>query len=163
MTTQRDSLLELANSVHARLLELLDGMDYCLDWRADADSWSVRQVVYHLLDTPPGGIHGILKGLVDGSLTEYDLWADRDNLTPERMEHDMEQVRGDIALLFDGLADTLGAAADADLLEKTVVVHIKSRNEDTTRNGEELLLRQFTGHWEDHLSQLKELRESLGF
>lgn len=163
MTSQRDSLVELAGSVQTRLMELLDGMDYCLDWRAESESWSVRQVIYHLLDTPPGGIQGIVKGLVDGTLTEYDLWADRDNITPQRMEHDLEQLRSDINGLFADLNQTLAGASDQDLLEKAVTVHIKSRNEDATRNGKELLERQFTGHWEDHLNQLQEVREALGF
>ncbi|PKB83226.1 MAG: hypothetical protein BZY88_02735 [SAR202 cluster bacterium Io17-Chloro-G9] len=163
MTSHRDSLLELAQSVHIRLLELLDGMDYCLDWKAEADSWSVRQVTYHLLDTPPGGLNGVLKGLLSGDLKEYDLWADLDNITSERMEHDLDRIREEINQVFSGLAGTLATAGDQELLEKTVVVHLKSRGEDVQRNANDLLQRGFGGHWKDHLEQLQELRESLGF
>ena len=163
MTSQRDALSETATSTHNRLLALLDGMDYCLDWKAEADAWSVRQVVYHLLDTPPGGLGGVLQGLVDGTLTEYDLWADRDNMTPERMEHDLEQMREDINRAFAGLSATLSGCTDQDLLGKTVTVHFKSRNEDGSRNGSELLERGFGVHWEDHLNQLRQTRELLGF
>ena len=163
MTSHRDSLLETVRSVQGRLLELLDGMDYCLDWKAEPDSWSIRQLVYHLLDTPPGGLNGVLKGLVSGTLKEYELWADRDNLTTERMEHDMERLLQDINQLFSEVIETLAAATDHDMLQKTVVVHNKTRGEDGVRNGSELLQRGFGGHWEDHLKQVREVRESLGF
>ena len=163
MTSDRDALLETVQSVQRRLLELLDGMDYCLDWKAEPDSWSVRQLVSHLLETPPGGLNGVLKGLLSGTLKEYDLWADLDNLTAERMEHDMERLRQDINQLFAEVANSLAEATDQDMLEKTVVVHNKSRGEDALRNGSELLQRGFGGHWEDHLKQVREIRESLGF
>ena len=163
MTSQRDALSATATSVQTRLLGLLEGMDYCLDWKADADAWSVRQIIYHLLDTPPGGLSGVLQGVVDGTIKEYDLWADRDNLTPERMEHDLGQLQEDINRFFSGLSDTLGRSTDEDLLEKTVTVHMMSRGEDASRNGSELLERGFGFHWEDHLKQLQETRGLLGF
>jgi hypothetical protein len=163
MTSQRDALSATASSVQTRLLGLLDGMDYCLDWKADADAWSVRQIIYHLLDTPPGGLSGVLQGVVDGTIKEYDLWADRDNLTPERMEHELGQMQEDINRFFAGLSDTLSKCTDEDLLEKTVTVHMVSRGEDASRNGSELLERGFGFHWEDHLKQLQETRELLGF
>ena len=163
MTSPRDTLLELAKSVQTRLLELLDGMDYCLDWKSDADSWSVRQLVYHLLDTPPGGLNGVLDGLLSGTLKEYDLWADLDNITPERMEHDIEGIRRDIDRFFSELKSTLAASADQDLQEKTVVIHLKSRGELVQRSAGDLLQRGLGGHWKGHLEQLQELRESLGF
>ena len=163
MTSPKESLSESARSVQTRLLELLDGMDYCLDWKTESDSWSVRQVVYHLLDTPPGGLNGVLKGLLSGELAEYELWADLDNITPGRMEHDIEEIRQDIDQTFSDLAVTLASATDQDLLEKIVVVHLKSRGEDVQRTADDLIRRGFEGHWEGHLGQLKELRESLGF
>ena len=163
VTSLKESLLELARSVQTRLLVLLDGMDYCLDWKAESDSWSVRQVVYHLLYTPPGGLNGVLKGLLSGRLAEYELWADLDNITPGRMEHDIEEIRQDIDQAFSDLAVALASATDQDLLEKTVVVHLKSRGEYVHRTADDLLRRGFEGHWEGHLEQLKELRESLGF
>ena len=163
MTSQRDALSATATSVQTRLLGLLDGMDYCLDWKSEADAWSVRQIIYHLLDTPPGGLGGVLQGLVDGTLKEYDLWADRDNLTPERMEHELEQMQEDINRFFAGLSETMARCTDEDLLEKTVTVHMKSRGEDASRNGSDLLERGFGFHWEDHLKQLQETRELLGF
>ena len=163
MTSAKESLSELAQSVHTRLMELLDGMDYCLDWKDQEDSWSVRQVVYHLLGTPPGGLNGVLKGVLSGDLAEYDLWADLDNITPQRMEHDRGTIRQEVEQHFSELASALASATDQDLSEKTVVVHLKSRGEDVERTAEELLRRGLEGHWQGHLEQLGEVRESLGF
>ena len=162
MTTQRDSLMESVRAVQTQLLQLLEGMDYCLDWKSEPDSWSVRQLVYHLVDTPPGGLNGILRGFLDGTLSEYDLWADRDNLTPERLTYDLERVRMDLNQVFSGIEESLHRATDQDLVEKNVVVHLKSRGEEVRRNGLELIQRGFGGHWQSHLEQLKALRESLG-
>ena len=163
MTSPKESLSELARSVQTRLMELLDGMDYCLDWKAQEDSWSVRQLVYHLLDTPSGGLNGVFKDVLSGGLTEYDLWADLDNITPQRMGHDIERVRQDIEQLFSDLALSLASATDQDLVGGTVVVHLKSRGEDVQRTADDLLRRALEGHWQGHLEQLQELRESLGF
>ena len=44
-------------------------MDYCLDWKPDASAWCARQVVYHLLNTPPGGLASVVKGVLSGGLT----------------------------------------------------------------------------------------------
>lgn len=163
MTSAKDSLSELARSVQTRLMELLDGMDYCLDWKDQEDSWSVRQVVYHLLDTPQGGLSGVLKGVLSGELAEYDLWADLDNITPQRMENDLDTIRQEVDRLFSELAAALASATDQDLFEKTVVIHLKSRGEDIQRTADELLRRGLEGHWQGHLEQLLEVRESLGF
>ena len=57
MTTLRDGLLEDAHSIRAELDWLLAGMEYCLDWKPDQGAWSAREVVYHIVDTPEGGIH----------------------------------------------------------------------------------------------------------
>ncbi len=84
MVSLRDASLENARAIRTELLHLLEGMDYCLDWKSDPSSWCTREVVYHLLDTPPGGIHSILQGTLSGELKEFDLWADRTNMTPER-------------------------------------------------------------------------------
>ena len=58
MTPMSDAITAHVANLHAartQLLELLDGMDYCLDWKLEPSDWSARQVVYHLLESPPGG------------------------------------------------------------------------------------------------------------
>ena len=56
MASTLDSRMAAILDTQNRLLRLLEGMDYCLDWKPDPAEWSARQVIYHLLDTPPGGL-----------------------------------------------------------------------------------------------------------
>ena len=89
MTSVRDHHLETTRAIRAELSGLLEGMDYCLDWKPEPTAWGVREVVYHLLDTPPGGIHSVVQGIISGVLTEYELWADESKITPERQATSM--------------------------------------------------------------------------
>ena len=82
LTSSKQAHLDNAAVIQGELTALLDGMDYCLDWKPDPESWSAREVLYHLLDTPPGGIHKVAAGIVAGSITEYEIWSDRSNMTP---------------------------------------------------------------------------------
>ena len=144
------------------LMGSLDGMDYCLDWKPESSAWSVREVVYHLLDTPPGGVHSIISGAISGQFAEYEIWSDLTNLTPERTAADMEAMAADIQAFFNGMEEALHGAAEEDLDGKSVMVHQRTRGIDETRTVEALLV-GFQRHWSDHLAQIKELRESLGF
>jgi hypothetical protein len=162
LTTQKEAHLATISSIQAELLQLLDGMDYCLDWKPEANAWSAREVVYHLLDTPPGGVHRVLKGMFSGTLKEYDLWADRSNMTPERQACDAERVRQDIGGFFQALEEAVAAFNEQDFEGKSVLVHLRSRDRDETRTAQALLERGFTRHWREHLEQIKALREALG-
>ena len=157
-----DSHKASIRDAQGRLVDLLEGMDYCLDWKPEPSAWSPRQVVYHLLDSPPGGLASVVKGVISGGLTEYDLWADLDNVTPERQAHDLERVLQDINAFFSSMEEALAAADGQDLAVKRAVVHNKSRGTDDERTAEEILNRGFGVHWAGHLEQLQELRESLG-
>ena len=81
MTTARDQHLTNVNEIRAELFQILEGMEGCLDWRPDAESWSAREVITHMLYTPPGGVPEILEGLLSGEVREYDLWADQKYLS----------------------------------------------------------------------------------
>ena len=163
MTSLRDHHLEKTRAIRAELSDLLEGMDYCLDWIPEPTDWSVREVVYHLLDTPPGGVHSVVQGILSGELKEYELWADECNITPERQAKDIAGLREDIDNLFQGLEQALAAATDGDLSGKPVMAHIRSRGIDEQRNVDVLLERGFARHWREHLNQIVELRAALGF
>ena len=162
MASTLDSRMAAILDTQNRLLRLLEGMDYCLDWKPDPSDWSARQVVYHLLDTPPGGLVSVVRGMISGDLTEYDLWADLDNMTPDRQTHDLERLRQDINEFFSSMENVLAAADGRDLADMRAVVHNKTRGTDDERTAAEILERGFGGHWAGHFEQLEELRESLG-
>ena len=162
MTTERDSQLERAQGIQSELLGLLDGMDYCLDWKPDSSVWSVREVVYHLLDTPAGGVHTVLQGILSGELTEYEVWADGTNITPERQTNDIETILEDISELFSGIESALVGASDQDLTQKTALAHLRSYDREDQRTAAALLEGVFARHWREHLVQIRELRDTLG-
>ena len=162
MTRQRDAHLATVHSIKDELLQLLDGMDYCLDWKPDSSAWSAREVVYHLLDTPPGGVHQVLRGILSGQIKEYDLWADRSNMTPERLAYDAEQVRVDIGQFFRGMEEALSLAAEEDFAGKSILLHLHRLGRDETWTAQMLLERPFARHWQEHVTQIRELKTSLG-
>ena len=96
-------------------MELLDGMNYCLDWKPSDSDWSAREIVYHLLDTPPGGMAAVVRGIVSGEISEYEIWSDRTNVTEARATLDMDEIHADIGAFFAVFGDGLATAADGDL------------------------------------------------
>ena len=162
MATSKPEHLQNLQSIRHELIQLLDGMDYCLDWKPDTSAWSARDLVYHLVDTPPGGIHGVVEGILSGQLTEFDLWSDGNNMTPERLAYDIEQVRQDVLGVLDGLQHSLTGAAEEELSQKSAMVHQRNRGWDEPRTVENLLLGLFARHWKEHLEQFGELRQALG-
>lgn len=162
MTTNRQGYLDKAAELRAGYLSAIEGMDYCLDWKADDSAWSAREQIYHVIDTPPGGVGPLLSAITAGQVTEYDLWADRTNLTPERSEYDMARVKADLEGFFVSLEQAIGATAEEDFEGKSVLMHQRTRQIDEERTVGTVLDRTLNNHLADHLTQLKELRDSLG-
>ena len=162
MATQKSENLGKVLGVKVELLRLLDGMDYCLDWKPDESAWSARQVVYHVLDTPSGGINHVLWGILSGDTEEFEIWADRDNITPDRMAYDVEQIREDVDEFFREMEEAIESASPDDFDDKSVLVHLRSRGVDEERTLQTLLERTFDGHRRAHLGQIRDLRDALG-
>ena len=57
MVTGKQAHIESVRNIQSELLAVLEGMDYCLDWKPDSEDWSARELVYHVLDTPPCSAH----------------------------------------------------------------------------------------------------------
>lgn len=160
MTTIQ-SQRENIDSLRAYLMELLDGMNYCLDWKPEDSDWSAREIVYHLLDTPPGGNAELVRKIVSGEIAEYEIWSDRTNVTEARSTLDMAEIESDISAFFRLFDAALAAATDSDLQGRRVLMHQRTRGEDMERTLEEALA-GIDRHWRAHMEQLKELREALG-
>ena len=160
MTTiqiQRENIESLRSS----LLKVMDGMNYCLDWKPEESDWSAREIVYHIIDTPPGGMASVVKGIVSGEITEYEIWSDRSNVTEARATLDMAEVETDITAFFDVFSKALAAATDDDLQGRRALMHQRTRGQDEERTLETALA-GFDRHWRAHLEQLGELRSALG-
>ena len=161
MATGKQEHLESIRSVKSELLAALVGMDYCLDWKQDDSEWSARELVYHVLDTPPGGAQNLVEGILAGEIQEYEIWSDRTNMTPERIEFDLERVNADIEAFFTSLDESVSEVSDEDLEGKKVLMHQRTRGVDEERTLNAILDRTLNGHIRDHLAQLQDLREIL--
>ena len=155
--SQRENIGTLRSS----LLKVLDGMNYCLDWKPEESDWSAREIVYHIIDTPPGGMASVVKGIVSGEITEYEICSDRSNVTEARATLDMAEVKADITAFFDVFSKALAAATDDDLQDRRALMHQRTRGQDEERTLETALA-GFDRHWRAHLEQLGELRSALG-
>ena len=163
MTTQRDSYLQEIESIRAELGRLVEGMDYCLDWKPDDEEWSAREVVYHMVDTPSGGVHGAVSGILDRSLGELPVTAGLTNLTAERQAQDLEAVREDVEAVLAGMERALHSTMDAQLAESVVLFHSITRSTKEERTAQSVVEGLFLRHWREHLGQLAALRDALGF
>ena len=161
MATGKQAHIESVRNIKSELLAVLVGMDYCLDWKQEPEEWSARELVYHVLDTPPGGAHGLVKGIISGETSEYELWSDLTNMNPERAAYDLDQVNADIETFFQSLEDSLSGISDADLETKKVLMHQRTSKVDEERTIDAILERTLNVHIKEHLAQLQELRDAL--
>ena len=162
MTSRREAHLQNVRAIRDETFSILEGMDYCLDWKPDPEAWSAREVIYHLVDTPPGGLHRLFQGLLSGNLPEFDLTPDLTNMTPERQTFHLEKARQDLEEVLDGIEQAVSNASDDDVATKSVLAHLIARGRDEERTAQMLLEGLFARHWRGHLEQLRELREALG-
>ena len=162
MTTQRDRHLENLRSIRGQLFALLEGMDYCLDWKPDPESWSAREVIYHLVDTPAGGLHTVLRGVLSGELREFEVTPDQTNLTADRQTVDLAQAIQDLAGVLDGIEAAISRTDDDLIASRSAAAHLTARGRWEDRTAQMLLEGLFARHWRGHLEQLQELRETLG-
>ena len=162
MTTARDSILEEAYAIHKSLEELLDGMDYCLDWKAEDTDWSAREVLFHILEVPEGGIGAAIGEVIDGELLQLTIIDGETNLTPEREALDLEAIIELIQAYFTRLEEVLANTTDQQLEQLTTQCYLPSLNRYEDRTPRKLLEELLVRHWTEHLGQLSDLRSNLG-
>ena len=144
-----------------QVLELLDGMDYCLDWKLEPADWSARQVVYHLLESPPGGLQRVLWAAISGE-EAIEVWAGDDNVTPERASYDLEQVLEDIAGFFTAMEEALEAVGKQESEGALVMDRHQTSGGGQDYTVGRLLDSMFGAHWNEHMDQVRALRDALG-
>ena len=144
------------------LADALDGMDNCLDWKNDSDNWSAREIIYHLVDTPPEGMDSLIRRILNKPKGEFELIPDLTNVTGERLLKDVKEVKGDVFKILDNLELLIKEASDVDLTGKTILVHLLARGVSADRTASNLLHGLFVRHWFEHVAQLYHIRVGLG-
>ena len=162
MTTQRDSFLVDVQTLRSELARLLEGIDYCFDWKLNFEEWSAREIIYHMVDTPAEGIHTAIQEILDGTIQELPVIANLTNLTQERQANDLDKVREDLEAVLSGMESTLASTTDAELAERKVINHSITRAVKDERSAQDLVAGLFLRHWREHLRQLATLRQTLG-
>ena len=142
--------------------QILNGMDYCLDWKPEEGEWSARQVFYHLVDTPPAGLHSTASAILRGEIQNLTFLDGIVDVTPERQNTDLSQILEEMEAILTGIEEVISATSDTDLEGKTVSVLFPARNANEVRSVGTLIERSLGYHWRDHLGQLAALREALG-
>ena len=156
----RDENLATVRRIRDELTSLLEGMDYCLDWK-DGDNWCAREVLYHLVDTPEGGIGSVIAGVLNGTREEVLILPDANNMTPERMATDIGDALAGPLSILQTAEDAIAAASDADFTERTAMAHLPHREIHEMRTAQ-AFIDGLERHWGEHLNQLRVIRETLG-
>ncbi len=152
--------LAIVQRIRAELTGLLDGMDYCLDWK-DGDGWCAREVLYHLVDTPEGGIGNVIAGVLGGTRDEVTILPDANNMTPERMAADIDEALAGPLAILQTAEDAIASAGDGDFEERTALAHLPHRGIHEQRTAQSFI-DGLERHWGEHLNQIRAIREALG-
>jgi hypothetical protein len=156
----RAANLATVRRLREELTGLLDGMDYCLDWK-DGDNWCAREVLYHLVDTPEGGIGSVIAGVLAGTLPEVTILPDANNMTPERMATDIDEALAGPLAILQIAEDAVAGADDDDFEQRTTFVRLPHRGVEETRAAQSII-DGLERHWGEHLNQIRAIREALG-
>lgn len=162
MVLRNTDLLVAIRTLKQDLTDVLDGMDNCLDWKNDPNSWSAREVIYHLIDTPAEGMDFLLRRALKTEGEAFELVPDINNMSEVRLLNDIEQVKADILNILDNLELIITDASWEELTEKTIVVDLVAQGTNEERTVLNLLQGLFIKHWSQHVIQLKNTRSSLG-
>ena len=162
MTEKAPTHLENTIAIRNRMLNVLSGMDSCIDKTTQNESWSTREIIYHLSDTPLGGLGALFQGMISNSVLEFELTPDLTNVTSEREKTTLEDGIADLTTILDQIESVVSDATPELLEETTVMCHHLSRETDEVRSLENLLRGLFARHWIAHLEQLELLKRELG-
>ena len=161
----RDENLATVRRIRDELTALLEGMDYCLDWKdgdnQTPDQWSAREVLYHLVDTPEGGIGSVIAGVLNGTRDEVTILPDANNMTPERMAADIDYALAGPLGILQTAENAIAAASDEDFAERTAMAHLPHRGIHEVRTAQ-AFIDGLERHWGEHLAQLRAIRDTLG-
>ena len=158
MTGKELTHLENIRAIRNRMLNVLSGMDACIDETSRNESWSTREIIYHLSDTPAGGLGALFQGMISNRVLEFDLTPDLTNVTSDREKTTLEDGIAGLTTILDQIESVVSDTTPEILEDTTIICHHLSRQTDEVRSLENLLRGLFARHWIAHLEQLELLK-----
>lgn len=141
----------ILNAFSYTMINLLSNESSNIDKPLTEDAWSLRQHVYHLLDTPLGGLHEALShGLLNPNPI-LEVIPDLDNLNCDRKTFIPAQIIQDINTYRISFNQVLDSYDNTKLDSIIIKTHFPKRNFTEDRTARTLLDRLFIRHWSEHL------------
>jgi hypothetical protein len=156
------SLLSIVNELENGFKATLSGMDYCARWKSSPNEWSAMDVLYHLLDTPHGGLATSVGQVLDGKSSEISIsWGDI-GVAAEKQSKDLAPVTELLLERLSQMGHLLQSTSDEVLAKTAVTVRFLNRDRVEQVTLLAFLNRYFVNHWRSHLAQVQTIKDILG-
>ncbi|MFL2644310.1 MAG: hypothetical protein ACJ0KI_01385 [Dehalococcoidia bacterium] len=131
---------------------------YCdLDKPLGKDGWSLRQHIYHLIDTPIGGLHTGLEQAMSIPDFILEIIPDLDNLNEERRVFNHIEILKDLDNYSYAFHKVLASYNQSKLDTIIIETSFPKRGFKEDRSARTLLDRLFVRHWSEHLYDMTNL------
>ena len=162
MALTRDEVLREMDEAWRELRQQLRGLDDRVDWKSDPqdpESWSVRDIVSHVLGTQEGNALAYLKHVGKRDGTEKRLEADDPVRTPERRAQSLAELVTELDAQCVEMRRMIEEATPAQLEARARFIGRSGGREQTFL---ERAYGSFHNHMRGHTEQVTELRRELG-
>tara|TARA_A100001037_G_scaffold110149_1_gene100461 strand:+ start:15165 stop:15641 length:477 start_codon:yes stop_codon:yes gene_type:complete len=151
--------LELNNSNYESILRafiysissVISNPDCDLDKPLKDSEWSLRQHIYHLLDTPKDGLYTVINQAIENSSTTLSIVPDLDNLNVDRNNFTVSAILDDLNKFQAGFLKVLKKLNDVQLDTLIIETSFPLRGIKENRSVRLLLDRLFVRHWSEHI------------
>jgi hypothetical protein len=157
MLLQSNNYLAILDSFIICLSSILERNKNDVDSCPDETSWSIRQHIYHLLDTPTGGIHSIMTTVKTNPKELLVIIPDLDNITEADQKKTSLEIQTDLINYSKLFHSCLSLYSEEDLDQIIIQTSLPKRGIIEGRTPRSLLDRLFVSHWSEHISDLLKL------
>ena len=162
MTLTKEEVLEEMESAWQEFRHQVRDLDYSLDWKRDPqdpESWSVRDIISHLLGNEERNALAYLRHTLKNDGSELRLEPGNPVRTPERRASSLAQLVAELDAQYQGMRQMVLEATAPQLETRGRFLGSAGIREYTFL---ERAYRSVHNHLREHTQQLVVLREELG-
>ena len=162
MSLTREEVLVEMEAVWQELRHELRDLDESLDWKRDArdsESWTIRDIVSHLVGTEEFNALAYLQHTLEDSDSEMRMEAGNPVRTPRRRSQSLSELVEDLSAQCQEMRRRVEEASPTQLEAKGRFVGQSGTREQTFL---ERAYRAFNYHMREHLEQIRNLRTEMG-